>query len=114
MARKNYAIYYDINGSATIAGHSEVASHKANLTMMRLFFYYFRDISFMSCSKSGYGLREYFPTENLEMSGKTAAKRHSISAEDDIYKIMEGYKLKKYCYKILSINVKSETLILFF
>lgn len=91
---KNYAIYYDIDGSNTLQGHSEVACHRINLNLGRIYFYYFRGISFMSCSSLGYGLREYFPKQNLEESGKIAAERHGNSNGKDIKKITEDFAAK--------------------
>lgn len=112
---KNYAIYYDIDGSANLAGHSEVASQRTELNLKRIFFYYVFNKSFMSSSNSGYGLRDYFPTDDLNKSGKIAAERHGITKGSDISLYVDTYSDKmKLLNKFISDCEKSNVDIIFF
>lgn len=73
---KNYQIYYNINKTINLSDNFEILSIKSKQNIKRIYFYYFKNKSSITCSKLGYGNVE---TEKLNLleSGIEAAKRHT-------------------------------------
>lgn len=79
---KNYIIYYGLPVSAKFKYYSEVLSNKLMINLERLYLYYIRGNSNITCSGSGWGL--YFDSKNkkdLIITGKTAANRHAVKTD---------------------------------
>jgi hypothetical protein len=75
---KNYNIYYEIPTSNAYSDCSEVLSVKLSKNLYRLFSYYTKKTSAITCSHLGWGSK--YKSENaldLIESGKKAAQRHS-------------------------------------
>jgi hypothetical protein len=75
---KNYEIYYKIHFSDKFEDRTEVLSSKLDVNSNRLYDYYIKGISNLTCSNLGWGTA-YKSKEgrNLDSTGVIAAKRHS-------------------------------------
>ena len=76
---KNYEIYYNINKTINLSNNFEILSIKYEQNIKRIYSYYFKNKTPITCSKLGYGNTE---TEKLDLlqSGIDAAKRHTKAA----------------------------------
>ena len=76
---KNYIIYYDFNTHAEFANHSELLSNKIMINIERIYSFYIKGNSNISCSDLGWGSRFNSKSKlNLFLSGKVASKRHEV------------------------------------
>jgi hypothetical protein len=83
---KNYSIYFNIRGHYSIQNNSEIVGNKLKLNINRLYEFYFKSRSSIVCSNLGWGLSYSSKNnQNLEVSGKIAAKRHKKN-NDDLFK----------------------------
>ena len=75
---KNYNIYFDINTNKKIEYNTEILSNKIKPNLGRIYKYYFKNISDVTCSPLGRG-KYYISTnkKDLFITGKEAAERHS-------------------------------------
>ena len=77
---KNYRIYYEISTSNSYSDYSEVLSVKLSKNLYRLFSFYVKKTTPITCTNLGWGSN--YKSENaldLIESGKKAAQRHSAS-----------------------------------
>jgi hypothetical protein len=75
---KNYIIYYGINTSKALKDHTEILSSTLTNNLGRLVSYYIKGNTEISCSALGWGISynsRY--AEDLDQTGKEAAKRHT-------------------------------------
>lgn len=81
---KNYTIYYGMTTSDKFIDYSEALSNKLTVNLRRIGSYYIKGNSSISCSNLGWGLSYNSKNKSdLNITGKTAAKRHS--KKDDKY-----------------------------
>ncbi|TXB63704.1 hypothetical protein FRY74_12600 [Vicingus serpentipes] len=73
---KNYILYYDFYKSNQISNHSEVLSVNLKSNINRIYSYYLKNNSSITCNKKGFGNVKK-PQLNLKETGKTAANRHT-------------------------------------
>lgn len=79
---KNYIIYYDLDLEAKFAYHSEVLSNKLMINIERIYSYYIKGKSNISCSELGWGL--HFTSKHkldMDVTGLIAAKRHTANSD---------------------------------
>ena len=75
---KNYRIYYDINNDHKIFNSTEMLSNKLDINLHRIYNYYLKGESDISCTRLGWGTSyEAIKHKNLIKSGETAATRHT-------------------------------------
>lgn len=75
---KNYRIYYDINNDHKIFNSTEMLSNKLDINLHRIYNYYLKGESDISCTRLGWGTSyESIKHKNLIKSGETAATRHT-------------------------------------
>lgn len=81
---KNYIVYYEINLSAKFAYHTEVFTNKLMINLERMYSYYIKKKSYITCSNLGWGT-SYNSEKNTNLlnTGIVAAKRHVI--KNDVY-----------------------------
>ena len=82
---KNYNLYYGMNISGNLAWYTEIFSNNIKVSFNKIYSYYIRGKSNISCSNSGWEF-DYNNSKNkndLNASGKNAAERHT--AKDDQY-----------------------------
>jgi hypothetical protein len=74
---KNYIIYYEMNTFTQISNFTELFSTRLNVNLGKIYTYYIRGESNISCSNLGWG-QDYNSKkkEDLVKTGITAAKRH--------------------------------------
>lgn len=80
---KNYKIYYDIHKECRFSKSTEIFSLKLSKNIERLIAYYLYNSSFINCSKLGFGINKG-PSRNLDLTGISAAKRHTKSNKKHI------------------------------
>jgi len=75
---KNYVLYYRLNTATKLTNYSEIFSNKFTVNFDRLYAYYIKNESSISCSTLGWGLN-YKSTnaQDLSKTGKIASERHT-------------------------------------
>lgn len=80
---KNYTIYYGIKSDYKIENNTEIFSNKLRVNFDRVRQFYFDDKNDITCSNLGWGFNYNSKNNNdLQLSGKTAAKRHTAKNKD--------------------------------
>jgi len=75
---KNYLIYYGITTPSSLTDFMEITSCKPQSNVKRLYSYYLRNKSDISCSKYGWGTTDRSQNaQDLIKTGKIAAQRHT-------------------------------------
>jgi hypothetical protein len=81
---KNYEIYYNINFSHLSMQSLEILSQKWSISLMRIYSFYLRKQTEISCSELGWGTNyKSLNAKNLIETGKIAAKRHTYNIHSD-------------------------------
>lgn len=73
---KNYQIYYNIQKNSSLKGNSEILSLKLKYSLSRIYRYYLKNESAITCSKLGYGNIQT-ESKDLKLTGEIAAKKHT-------------------------------------
>lgn len=73
---KNYNLYYDMHLSNSLSDNSELLSFTFISNLKRIYSYYFRKKTSITCSKLGFGNNK--KSNDLVKTGKTAALKHTI------------------------------------
>ena len=98
---KNYQIYYDINNINFLSNNSELLTVKFNLNLKRVYSYYLKNITEITCSNLGYAniIDKHPKNKNftyLTQTGKKAAKRHTkITSPDFLPQYKNNTKILK-------------------
>ena len=81
---KNYTIYYGMHTTNKIENYSEILGNKFNINATRLYSFYFKNNSNITCSKLGWGNGYGYNSKDkndLITSGKEAAIRHLAKSD---------------------------------
>jgi len=76
--KKDYNIYYGFKLSNKLSDNTELFSVDLRSNIKRLFEYYIKHDSFITCTELGYGIGYREPAD-LMVSGKEAAMRHTVN-----------------------------------
>lgn len=79
---KNYNIYYNFNTTLNILDNSEFFNFRIKTNLKRIYGYYFKKQTKITCTTLGYGGAGNGKKKDLTVSGKTAAKRHTKKTFD--------------------------------
>ncbi len=75
---KNYVIYCGIDAPGSLRYHSEVLSNKLYVILRRLYTYYMKGVSAVSCTEKGCGkIHDSAGSRDLNVQGKNTALRHT-------------------------------------
>jgi len=75
---KNYVIYCGIDAHGSLKYHSEVLSNKLYVILRRLYTYYIKGVSAVSCTEKGCGkINDSARSHDLNVQGKNTALRHT-------------------------------------
>ena len=79
---KNYTLYYGINITNNLADHTEILSNNFKTNALRLYNFYLKHVSNITCTKLGWGT-SYNSKNNQDLvfTGKLAAKRHFTKSQ---------------------------------
>ncbi len=90
---KNYKIYYGINTNHNLLDNTEILSNKFKTNTSKLYKFYFKHKSFITCSQLGWGIPGISNVKlNLDFSGETAAKRHFVTDDSHFTENVEVLK----------------------
>lgn len=106
---KSYSIYYHIDAHHKFMNDTEVLSNKLDLNLSRLYAYYIKGETEISCTNLGWGTQYQAKRhKNLDKTGITAAARHSATTNrrftnnvhllNDIITFAEQRKVKVLLY----------------
>jgi hypothetical protein len=87
---KNYNIYYKISTSKHLRSYAEIFNGQLLDQFFRLYKYYIKNINEINCSDKGWNISSAsLPIDSLGISGKEAAKRHSVPREQQCFAEMK-------------------------
>lgn len=105
--KKEYKIYYDIDLNTNIYYNFEIINGKLKEHISRIKKYYIKGINGITCNKLGWGTSyKSIESKNLEETGVTAAERHTINIENNLYYKENIETLNKLVQFAESRNVK--------
>jgi hypothetical protein len=84
--KKEYKIYYDIDLNTEISYNFEIINGKLKDHISRIKRYYLRGVNRITCDKLGWGTsHKSIENNDLIETGITAAKRHTMNTENNLY-----------------------------
>lgn len=74
---KDYSIYSELNGNVSRFIYYEMLSYSLSINIQRIFNYYYKSNSTLTCSASGFGINYGKENVNLDSTGYVTALRHT-------------------------------------
>lgn len=101
---KNYNIYYKINITNHLRSYAEILNGQMIFHLQRIFKYYLKKIDEINCTEKGWSivLNSESP-DSLDISGRNAAKRHTIPVKEQCFE-----EMKSKLDSIISFSVRNE------